>query len=219
MELEAHIGVLLEMLRDVAPPTLVNQYTSADPALDHPDGPARRRANLARYLTIFQGARYVLCAEAAGYNGSRFSGITLCDETKLVGPGHLPWAGPAAGFARGSREDGPLHRELSASVVWNALGARSDVALFNCVPWHPAGPRGPLSNRTPTPAERAAGLAVLRYLLEHILSTARPVAVGRVAQASLAELGYTDAPCLRHPAHGGARLFTEGLHHHCPSSP
>ena len=216
MEFQAHVSALLEMLRDGAPSTLVNQYTSADPALDHPDGPARRRANLARYLTIFHGARYVLCAEAAGYNGSRFSGLTLCDELKLVGPHPLPWAGPAAGFARGSREDGPLHRELSASVVWNALGARTDVALFNCVPWHTAGPRGPLSNRPPTPAERAAGLGVLRYLLEHLLPAAQPVAVGRVAQAALAELGYHAVPCLRHPAHGGARLFAEGFHQHCP---
>jgi hypothetical protein len=216
MDFEAALTALLDLLHTSAPPTLVNQYTYADPALDHPDGPARRCANLAAYLHHVRAARYLLCAEAAGYNGSRFSGVTLCDEAKLAGPDHLPWAGRAAGYARGSREDQPLHRELSASVVWKALGGRTDVALWNCVPWHPAGVRGPLSNRTPTPAERTAGLVVLRYVLTHLFPGVRPVAVGRVAQAMLASLGYTDVPCLRHPAHGGATLFTQGFIDACP---
>lgn len=217
MTFDHALDLLLDLLQTGAPPSLVNQYTRADPSLDHPDGPARRRANLARYLTTFRQARYLLCAEAAGYNGARFSGVTLCDEARLVGPQHLPWAGPAAGYARGSRADHPLHRELSASVVWHALGDRTDVALWNCVPWHPAGPRGPLSNRPPAPAERAAGLTVLQHVLTHVLPDARPVAVGRVAQAALASLGYADLPCLRHPAHGGAVAFAQGLAVHCPA--
>jgi hypothetical protein len=195
----------------------VNQYTLVDPTLDHPDGPARRRQNLARYLATFQQARWVLVAEAAGYNGSRFSGVTLTDETKLAGPAPLAWAGLAAGYRRGSRDDQPLHRELSSTIVWKALGERCDVALWNAVPWHPAGPAGPLSNRPPTTSERAAGLALLDLLLTTVLPGAAPIAVGRVAQGMLAELGYQSAPCLRHPANGGARLFVEGLAAHCPA--
>ncbi len=210
MDFEAALTELLQLLQTAAPPGIVNQYVAGDPALDHPDGPARRRQNLTLYLRRFRGARFVLCAEAAGYNGARFSGVTLCDESKLVGPHHLPWAGEAAGYRRGSRADHPLHRELSASVVWKALGDRADVALWNCVPWHPTGAAGPLSNRPPTSAERDAGLTLLRHVLTHIFPGARPLAVGRVAQASLAGLGY-DAPYLRHPSQGGAVIFTQGL--------
>jgi hypothetical protein len=57
---------------------------------------------------------------------------------------------------------------------------------------------------------------VLRHALAEVFREARPIAVGRVAQAMLAELGYADIPCLRHPANGGARLFVEGLARHCP---
>jgi uracil-DNA glycosylase len=211
VDVEAALGETVRLLRETAPPTLVNQYTARDPALDHPDGPGRRVANLTAYLRAFRAPRLVLCAEAAGFNGSRFSGITLCDERKLVGPDHLAWAGPHRGYARGSRDDQPLHRELSASIVWRALGDRTDVALWNCVPWHPAGPGGPLSNRTPTPAEQAAGLAVLDHVLTHLWPSARPIAVGRVAEGLLQRLGRA-VPTVRHPANGGARLFTEGLH-------
>jgi hypothetical protein len=213
---EAALSALLDRLMTDAPPTLVNQYTWADPALDHPDGPARRRANLTRYLRTFANARWLLVAEAAGYNGARFSGVTLTDEFKLAGPTPLPWAGLAAGYQRGSTEAGPWRRELSSTIVWKALVDRTDVALWNAVPWHPAGARGPLSNRTPLPAERAAGLAVLFYLLAAVLPETRPVPVGRVAQALLAEAGHPDAPVLRHPANGGATAFAEGLARHCP---
>jgi hypothetical protein len=200
---DATLATLACLLRETAPPTLINQFVHADPALDHPEGPARRMTNLLTYLRAFRDARLVLCGEAAGYNGARFSGITLCDEQKLVGPTHLAWAGPARGYARGSRDDHPLHRELSATIVWR-------VVLWNCVPWHPAGPGGPLTNRTPTPAEQAAGLAVLDHVLTHVLPSARPIAVGRVAEGLLKRLGRA-TPTLRHPANGGARLFTEGL--------
>lgn len=217
MTFDEALITLLDLLRTTAPPGIVNQFAHGDPALDHPDGPARRRQNLALYLRRFQDARYLLCGEAAGYNGARFSGITLCDEEKLAGPRPLPWAGATNGYRRGSRDDHPLHRELSASVVWKALGDRTDVALWNTVPWHPAGPNGPLTNRPPTPAERAAGQLLLRHVLTHLFPGARPLAVGRVAQTALHGLGY-DAPYLRHPAQGGAALFRQGLAEHCPPS-
>jgi hypothetical protein len=216
VDFEAALADLVDRLQYGAPASAMNQYADADERLDYPDGAARRRANLIRYLRAFQTARYLLCAEAAGYNGARFSGVPLCDEEKLVGPRHLAWAGPAAGYRRGSHPDGPLHRELSSTIVWGALGARTDVALWNCVPWHPAGARGPLSNRPPSADERAAGLALLAHVLDHLLPGATPLAVGRVAQAALRALGRGDQPCLRHPANGGARLFSLGLAQHCP---
>ena len=201
---------LLERLAKSAPDGVFNQYAEADPALDQPDAAARRRANLARYLALFAEADFLLVGEAAGFGACRFSGVPFVDERKLVGPDPLPWAGEANGFQRCSRLDRPLLAEASAGVVWRALGIRRDVALWNLVPWHPAGSRGPLSNRLPSAAARRAGLEVLDLVLRDHFPCARPLAVGRLAEAALRELGRP-APYLRHPAHGGQPAFLAGL--------
>jgi hypothetical protein len=72
------------------------------------------------------------------------------------------------------------------------------VLLWNVVPTHPGTAE---ANRRPTRAEVAAGL---RFV--HTLAAGRRVVpVGRVAQEALG------GPYLRHPAHGGAAAFREGL--------
>ena len=157
-----------------------------------------------------------MIGEAAGYAGSRFSGVPFTDEAHLVGPTPLSWAGLERGFLRTSRDERPLLREVSAGVVRRALGARLDVAFWNVVPWHPVGPRGPLSNRLPPRAVRQAGLELLRLALERVWPEARPIAVGRVAERALRDLGLAGPPYLRHPAHGGAAAFLAGLAERCP---
>jgi uracil-DNA glycosylase len=85
-----------------------------------------------------------------------------------------------------------VHRTLAE------LRLEEDVLLWNVVPTHPG---TATSNRAPTRAEIAAGRP---FLLE--LTRGRVVvAVGRVAAAAL------DAPYVRHPSHGGARVFADGL--------
>jgi len=95
-------------------------------------------------------------------------------------------------------------------VVWDALGGQArGTLLWNSFPWHPFGKAGPLSNRTPEPALWKANLHVLEALLAET-GAAKVLAVGRTAQAALAELGVP-APVLRHPAHGGAAVFRDQL--------
>jgi hypothetical protein len=202
---------LIDALLITHDPSLFNQYAAVNPALDGPEAAERRLANLRRYLELFAGARYLLIGEAAGYAACRFSGVPFTDEAQLIGPSPLPWAGPANGFRRSSRPERPLLREASARVVWSALGERRDVALWNVVPWHPPGPRGPLSNAPPGRAARAAGLAVLCLALETIWPDAEPLAVGRVAEHALRALGLATPTYLRHPGHGGNRAFRAGL--------
>jgi uracil-DNA glycosylase len=72
------------------------------------------------------------------------------------------------------------------------------VLLWNVVPTHPG---TPASNRRPNAAEVAAGLP---FALE-LARERRVLAVGRVAEAVLG------APYVRHPSHGGAAAFAEGL--------
>jgi hypothetical protein len=206
---------LLTLVSTYAPASVFNQYAEVDPELDLPDAAERRLANLRRYLELFAGAHYLLIGEAAGYRACRFSGVPFTDEAQLAGPVALPWAGERQAFQRCSRPERPLLREASARVVWAALGERRDVALWNVVPWHPRGPRGPLSNAPPGRPARVAGLAVLRLALETVWPAARPIAVGRVAEAALHELGIVQPAYLRHPGHGGNAAFRSGLERHC----
>jgi hypothetical protein len=195
-------------------PGVINPYRDADAdrELDGPAAARRRRANLEAYLERVGVPRLLLVGEAIGYRGGRFSGIAFTSERQLAGPGgaggrRLPWAG--APFQATSRNPA-LWLEPSGSIVWGALGGEACGALlWNSFPWHPFGPRGPLSNRTPEKSLVAANLHVLERVLAEV-GGARVLAVGRTACAALAELGL-DAPALRHPAHGGAEIFRRQL--------
>jgi uracil-DNA glycosylase len=70
--------------------------------------------------------------------------------------------------------------------------------LWNVVPTHPGTAS---TNRRPTRAEVVAA----RPFLDELTRGRRVVAVGRLAAQVL------DAPYVRHPSHGGALAFAEGL--------
>jgi hypothetical protein len=183
-----------------------NQYRDVHPELDLAGGAEVRRHNLRCYLESFAGVRYVLVGEATGYAGCRFSGIPFTCEAQLVGPEPLAWTRGLT-LGRSSTAATPWV-ERSATMVWEALGERRDCLLWNAVPWHPFGTRGPLSNRHPGRDQRA-GLEVLRCLLA-LFPAARPYAIGRVAQRALAAIGV-EAAYIRHPSHGGKSRFAVGV--------
>ena len=119
--------------------------------------------------------------------------------------------GEAAGY-RGARVSGipfTSERQLtgagpaeaSATIVQRVLaelGLADDVLLWNVVPTHPGTAS---SNRRPTRAEVAAA----RPFLDELTRGRRVIAVGRLAAETLG------SPAVRHPSHGGARSFAEGL--------
>jgi uracil-DNA glycosylase len=119
--------------------------------------------------------------------------------------------GEAAGY-RGARVSGlpfTSERQVSgtgpaeatATIVHRVLadlGLEEAVLLWNVVPTHPGTAS---SNRRPTRAEVAAA----RPFLVELARGRRAVAVGRLAAEAL------DAPYVRHPSHGGAQAFAEGL--------
>ena len=184
----------------------MNQYAQDVQGLDRQGGAAVRLRNLCYYLDAFAGARYLLVGEAAGYAGCRFSGIPFTCEAQLVGPGALAWAQHNA-FAGSSQAESPWV-ERSATMVWQALGTRTDCILWNAFPWHPHREGDPLTNRRPG-AELGDGLPVLEQLVSAFPS-AEIVAVGRVAQQALQRLGMA-ATYVRHPSHGGKRAFEAGV--------
>jgi uracil-DNA glycosylase len=146
-------------------------------------GADRRRARLRAYLEERAAAPLVLVAEAPGYRGTAVSGIPLTSERQLSG------AGPAEATAT------IVHRVLAE------LGLERDVLLWNVVPTHPCVRGLPASNRAPTRAEIEAS----RPFLAAVTRARRAVPVGRVAERALG------APGIRHPSHGGAAPFREGL--------
>lgn len=119
--------------------------------------------------------------------------------------------GEAAGY-RGARVSGipfTSERQLtgagaaeaSATIVQRVLGELGvvdEVLLWNVVPTHPG---TATSNRRPTRAEVRAA----RPFLDELTRGRRVVAVGRLAAEVLA------APYVRHPSHGGAQAFADGL--------
>jgi uracil-DNA glycosylase len=146
-------------------------------------GAPLRRERLRAYLGARMHARLLLVGEAAGYRGARVSGVPFTSERQLTG------AGPA---------------EASATIVHTVLtdlGLDEEVLLWNLVPTHPHRPGKARSNRPPTQGEIAGG----RPFLAELARGRRILAVGRLAQR---ELG---APYVRHPSHGGAVEFREGL--------
>jgi uracil-DNA glycosylase len=88
--------------------------------------------------------------------------------------------------------------------------APEQFVLWNAFPWHSFDPRrGVLSNRTPTNAERAAGLSVLKAFLD-LFPCDEVVALGNTAASQLKELN-AEMHRIRHPASGGAKLFREQI--------
>jgi uracil-DNA glycosylase len=142
-----------------------------------------RRERLAAYLHQRRRASVVLVGEAAGYRGARVSGIPFTSERQLTG------RGPA---------------EASATIVHRVLAELEigdEVLLWNVVPTHPHEPGRPYTNRRPTREEVESSA----LWLEGVVRGRHVVAVGRLAQQA------TGAPFVRHPSHGGAEAFRQGL--------
>ncbi len=211
----AALARFLHLITAGCTPDVFNPWTDRDPRYDGTlNGPEARRERLCAHLSI--NARQILIGEASGYQGCHVSGIPFTSERAIMSAvvprvscagqrlstRHIPWSEP------------------SATVVWgtlHALGIAATTILWNAFPWHPHRAGNLQSNRTPTRAERAQGLAALAALLQ-ASPGARLFAVGRHAQLALQGLGYGsavigDGGCevLRHPSMGGATQFREGL--------
>jgi len=151
------------------------------------------------------GDTYNQYAHSALRRGRLGSYLEMHEDARVV------LVGEAAGY-RGARVSGipfTSERQLTGSGPAEAtativhrvlarLGVEDEVLLWNVVPTHPG---NETSNRRPTRAEVEAAAPFL-----HELTCGRvSIAVGRLAA------GVLGAPYVRHPAHGGAAAFEQGL--------
>jgi uracil-DNA glycosylase len=147
------------------------------------EGAAARCHRLRTYLEARQNAPLLLVGEAAGHRGARVSGIPFTSERQLTGHG------PA---------------EATATIVRRTLaelGLELQTLCWNVVPTHPHLCGRPASNRRPSRAEIDASLG----FFDELARNRRVIPVGRLAERALG------VPGVRHPSHGGARAFRDGL--------
>lgn len=177
-----------------------------------------RVQQLEGYLAARVGkAKVLLVAEAVGYQGAKFSGVPLTSERILLG--HLQGvpAECAFGTAGVQTSRAASHpkgfTEPTATIAWRqmlALGYRPEQFVFwNAFAFHPHHEGERLSNRKPTRDELARSAHVLQAM-RCLFPAAKVLAVGTVARDALAALGQA-APCVRHPANGGASAFRQQL--------
>lgn len=197
---------------------LVGKLPAAAPGLFNPwadvcaddlaaNGPDAKRARLERHLDC--EAEFILCGEAAGWQGMRHTGLAFTSERHVV-QGTVPRL--ESGTARLTTRDKPF-TEPSATLVWRSLhelGIADRVVMWNALPMHPFVVGAPRTNRTPTDTELTHGRRPLQALLA-AYPRATVIAVGKKAAEQLTRLGVTPAAAIRHPANGGALAFAQGM--------
>jgi len=201
---------LAKLLTDTLPsgrPTLFNPWRDHCTDDKPCNGPDAKLARLAAHLDC--DPKFILCGEAAGYQGCRHSGIAFTSE-RLLREGRIPRI-----LKMNHRLTSRVlpYSEPSATIVWKALyelGIEERTILWNALQMHPHRPGKEQSNRTPTSAEIAIGKPALRMLVDAFPS-AKVVAVGKKAKGLLDSMGIVSAATVRHPAYGGATAFAKGL--------
>lgn len=166
-----------------------------------------RRANLLAYLSRFKTnkSNILLVGEAPGYRGSRRTGVPFSSEKILI---------TNRFFNSNNKfeiENATVpYEEISASIVWKTMDELQFYPLiWSSFPFHPHELQNKETNRRPTIKEINLGKKYLKQLID-IFEIQIIVSVGRIAQKTLNDLGF-QSTYLRHPSHGGAKLFQVGL--------
>lgn len=152
---------------------------------------------------------FILCGEAAGYQGCRHSGMAFTSERLLLA-GSIPRVERPAGRLTSRKLP---YSEPSATIVWNTLyrlKIEQRTILWNALQMHPFKTGNTRSNRTPSAAEIALGRPAMKLLVK-AFPNAKLVAVGKKAEGLLQEMDIPMAGAVRHPANGGATAFAAGV--------
>jgi len=217
----------LAALQKYSTPRVFNPWADYDPTCDiSPAAPVIRSANLLRYLTLRQQAKYLFIAEGLGYQGGHFSGMAMTSERILLGYHPTVQRNVVLGedwqYQRTSNPYSPLlnskqkeqgFNEPTATVMWGELAKQQlapfQTILWNIFPFHPYKESGILTNRTPTKEELDVGIVYARQLLAFVPGI-QVIAIGRKSAETLTRYGVSCA-AVPHPSMGGATRFRQAV--------
>lgn len=172
-----------------------------------------RRHNLRIYLTLMQkiSPSILLVGEAPGYKGCKLTGIPFTSEDILLSKNHGGILGKQNGYKTINPEN-RLQNETSASIVWNELSSyKKYPVMWNIFPFHPFVLSDSNSNRCPNANEIELGKKILLEFIA-LFNITKIGAVGRRAEYGIKNLQLDiENQYIRHPSHGGTKLFKE----HC----
>ena len=172
-----------------------------------------RRKNLLLYFMQLAERKpeVLLIGEAPGYQGCRWTGVSFCSEHIITnGIPEIDMFGSHKGYKK-TDESEKVWKEPSATIVWNVLkGVKNLPLIWASYPYHPHKPGKRLTNRAPTSEELAIGRPFIQELID-IFGIKKVIAIGNKAELTLNKLSIP-VPKVRHPSHGGAKLFAEGIH-------
>lgn len=166
-----------------------------------------RRKNLLGYFKKMYKLKptILLIGEAPGYRGCGRVGMPFASEKLVLSHSFFE----DKDMFDIENKEVPI-AEASASIVWKTFDTLNFYPLmWATFPYHPHKPGNALTNRAPKPEEILLGKQFITRLMD-IFSIKKVVAVGRVAEGTLRDLGI-EAPAVRHPSHGGATLFAHGI--------
>ncbi len=202
-----------------------NPWADFDQVYDNAEtSPIIRSAHLKEYLFHrIDRAKYILVAEAVGFQGAKFSGIPLSSERILMGyhkeiePTNIL---PNTMFQRTSKIQAAPSKQVqqkgyaepTATIAWKLLQqlpvSPYDIIFWNIFPFHPFKPSaGQLTNRTPRVDELTLGLEYLNQLIALCPQEVKIIAIGAKSANTIGN------GCARvaHPANGGATRFRSEL--------
>jgi hypothetical protein len=216
------ITQFISELKSYTSPEIYNPWVDFDGELDiGKKAPLIRCDQLERYLRLrLREAKYILVAEALGYQGGHFSGIAMTSERIILGY-HSRVGSSAVIGCNGKRTSNSEHsnikktckekgyNEPTATIVWESIieNCKSplEVVLWNIFPFHPFKKEGLLTNRTPSSAELEVGAAYLRSL-HNIIPNSKIIAIGAKSDETLTKFGIKHS-AVPHPANGGANEY------------
>lgn len=171
-----------------------------------------RRNNLEIYLRTMAELKpkVAIIGEAPGYLGTRRTGVPFASEfTVNGGMQEVPFFTEDHGFKL-AYNNGRIYKEPTSTVMWRTISQFKELPLlWAAFPLHPHQPGNLESNRTPTVGEARQFEPLLKEFLA-LFDVDQVLALGNIAHKTLGHLGM-DAQKVRHPSHGGARIFERQL--------
>ena len=198
------IDEFVDIIKSTSGENLFNPYT--DSCIHDSEGACGlREKNLRTYLGVVGRTDTIVIGEAPGYLGCRRTGIPFTDNDHLDKVAKIYNLNNLNRTTKTGKE-----KENSSLYMWRTIEKLPEPPfVWNIIPLHPHDEDNQFSNRTPNKMDYLSTKKVISYLLKNG-DFERIIAVGRVAETHLINMGYR---CLyvRHPSFGGSKIFEQQI--------